>query len=188
MNRLTIVLVNSLLLCLLFGCGSDAAKTTDPAAQRQELMRSFENIADQETGLLNEEAAQKFVDEAIAFSEAFPDDTLAALPLYRSAEVSRSIGDPKRAIKTYQQVTERYPTFYKTAEASFMLAFSYDEDMNDLDRAKAAYESFLAKYPDHTFADDAAMLLANLGKSDEEILRELEAQLKANEEAEMKEE
>lgn len=181
MNRFTIILINSLLLCLLFACGSEGSSSADPATQRQELMSSFQNIADQETGLLNEEAAQQYVNEAIAFSEAFPSDTLAALPLYRSAEVSRSIGDPKQAILTYQQVIERYPTFYKAPEARFMLAFSYDEDMNDLERAKTAYQDFLAKHPNHTFADDAQMLLANLGKSDEEILKELEAQLKASE-------
>ena len=58
------------------------------------------------------------------------------MPLYRSAEISRSLGKPNEAIATYQKIIERYPSFHKAPEAKFMLAFSYDEDLKDINKAR----------------------------------------------------
>ncbi|PHI20032.1 hypothetical protein CEQ90_09855 [Lewinellaceae bacterium SD302] len=171
-----------LLMLLTTSCGESTPEETitiDPAKEHKELMIAFQELADPQTGLLDQTASTAYVERANNFSNQFPEDSLAALPLYRSAEISRSIGKPKEAIDTYKKVLERYPNFYKAAEARFMLAFSYDEDLKDLDQARVAYEDYLKRHPEHTFADDAQMLLRNLGKSDEEILQELEAQLNA---------
>ena len=165
-------------LLVLFGCSKSS-----PLDQRMAIMDRFEQLADPATGMLNLEASAVFVEDARAFSDAYPSDTMAAMPLYRSAEISRSLGKAKETIDTYQKILERYPTFHKAAEAQFMLAFSYDEDLKDIEKARQAYTEFIQQHPNHTFADDAQMLLSNLGKSDEEILQELEARLKENAEA-----
>lgn len=184
MNLLTIQIATTtllrrsaptLLLFLLLGGLTSCGK--DSTTNRTALMKSFEQIADPETGMLNEEAAQNYLAAAETFAQEFPTDTAAALPLYRAAEVARALGKPAKAIEIYQQIITQYPTFSKAAEAHFMLAFSYDEDMNNLESARKEYEAFIKTYPSHGFVDDAEMLLSNLGKSDEEILRELEAKL-----------
>lgn len=172
-----IICAGILMLATFTSCGKSAMD------QRVTLMNDFEQLADSETGMLNQEASADFVAAARALSDQFPNDTLVALPLYRSAEISRSLGKPQETIDTYQKILERYPTFHKAAEAQFMLAFSYDEDLKDIEKARQAYTEFIKQHPDHTFADDAQMLLSNLGKTDEEILRELEARLKENAEA-----
>lgn len=149
----------------------------EPAARVATLlMDNFTAVSDAQTGALNEKASQDFVDLAGQLAERYPTDTAAALPYYRSAEVVRALNDPKRAADIYGKVHDRYPTFSKAAESLFMLAFTYDEDLQQLDQARAAYENFLQRYPNHPFADDSQMLLRNLGKTDEEILRELEEQ------------
>jgi TolA-binding protein len=62
-----------------------------------------------------------------------------------------------------------------------MIGFVQENDLNQLDKAKATYESFLAKYPnDPDFTDDAQNALKLLGKSPEEIIKEFE---KAGEQA-----
>lgn len=168
----------TLMILILASCTNDGKKADqNPTEIRESLMSSFSQLADPQTGLLNKDASKAYIDKAIAFSDQFPSDTLAAFPLYRSAEISRSLGKPNAAIDAYQKVLQRYPTFHKAAEAQFMLAFSYDEDLKDMTRARKSYTEFIAKYPNHTFADDAQMLLSNLGKTDEEILKELEANL-----------
>ncbi len=154
-----------------------ASCSPDPAARRAALMEQFSDLANEETSLINEEAAEAYLSAANQMADDFPNDTLAALPLYRAAEVAKAIGQPEAALQCYQKVRAQYPDFHKAAEALFMLAFTYDEDLNDLQRAQQTYETFIATYPDHGFADDAEMLLSHLGKTDEEILRELEAQL-----------
>lgn len=142
------------------------------------LMQRFAAVSDAQTGALDMAASKSFVDLAEKLAAKHPGDTLAALPLYRAAEVVRAMNDPKRAAAIYEQVHQSYPTFSKAAESLFMLAFTYDEDLNDMGKAKETYEKFLKLYPNNSFADDTKMLLENLGKSDEEILKDLEEKAK----------
>lgn len=150
--------------------------TESPQAISKLLMDNFSNVSDAQTGALNVQASEDFVRIAEAFSNKYPSDTTAALPLYRAAEVVRALNDPRKTAAIYQTIYERYPSFSKAPEALFMLGFTYDEDLKNLEEAKKVYNDFLERHPDHSFADDTEMLLKNLGKSDEEILRELEKQ------------
>ena len=60
-----------------------------------------------------------------------------------------------------------------------MIGFVYETDMNDLDKAKSTYESFLQKYPnDPDFADDAQTALKMLGRSPDDIIKEFEQKQK----------
>jgi len=142
------------------------------------MMQRFNAVSDAKTGALDMEASKSFVYLAEQLANKFPKDTLAALPLYRAAEVVRAMNDPKKAAAIYERVHNSYPNFSKAAESLFMLAFTYDEDLNNMDKAKTTYEKFLKLYPTNSFADDTQMLLSNLGKSDEEILKELEEKAK----------
>ncbi|MEM9527964.1 MAG: tetratricopeptide repeat protein [Bacteroidota bacterium] len=143
------------------------------------LMQAFPAVSDPNTGIIDVVAAKQFAQVAEQLVDKFPGDTLAALPFYRSAEVVRAMNDPKGAAAIYERVTREFPAYSKAGEALFMLAFTYDEDLNNLEMAKATYEKFIEMYPNNGFADDAEMLLQNLGKSDEEILKELEEKAKA---------
>lgn len=140
------------------------------------LMQRFSAISDEATGALNPTESKNFVTIAEALADKNPNDTLAALPLYKAAEVVRAMNDPKKATLIYERIHNDYTSFSKAPEALFMLAFTYDENLNDLEAAKATYEKFLRLYPDNVFAESTPMLLENLGKSDEEILRQLEEQ------------
>lgn len=190
------LLTFTLFLALFTSCGSDksamdeaensivyntytAAATAlqegkDAATVSSLLMGNFSAVSDPVTGMLKPDASREFIQLAEKLSAKYPQDTMAALPLYRSAEVVRAMNDPVKTAATYQLVYARYPTFSKAAEALFMLGFTYDEDLKDLEKARTVYTDFINKFPAHSFADDAEMLLKNLGKSDEEILKELE--------------
>lgn len=145
-----------------------------PAEVSKLLMADFQAVSDPATGALNVPVSREFVAIATQLADKYPKDTLAAMPLYRAAEVVRAMNDPKQTAAIYQKVYDNYPSFSKAAEALFMLGFTYDEDLGDLEKARTTYNDFLQKYPTHSFADDTQMLLENLGKSDEEILKELE--------------
>ncbi|MBC6996501.1 tetratricopeptide repeat protein [Neolewinella lacunae] len=157
-----------------------AALAADEGAGRvaRLLADNFSRLSDPATGALNMAASEQYVGLAEALAGKYPGDTLAALPLYRAAEVVRAMGNSERTAQIYARVHQEYPNFSKAPEALFMLAFTYDEELRDLDRAKATYQLFLERYPNNDFADDATMLIENLGKSDEEVLRELEAKSK----------
>lgn len=138
------------------------------------LLAPFATVVDSTTGLPDSANSAAYLTTALALSDRYPNDTLAADPLYKAAEVARALGDNARAADIYATVYDRYPTFSKAPESLFMLAFTHDENLRNLDRARTEYERFLANHPDHYFAESAQLMLANLGKSSEEYLRELE--------------
>ena len=154
------------------------SESEDAATGAERLMQEFPRVTDAGGGGMNVDVSQQFLAAARRLSDKFPADTAAAMPLYRAAEVALALGDPGQAAEIYQTVYGRYRAFSRAPESLFMLAFTYDENLNDLERARDRYEEFGRTYPDHPFADDAQMLIANLGKSDEEVLRELEARAK----------
>ena len=62
----------------------------------------------------------------------------------------------------------------------FLKAFILEDNLKNIDAAEQAYQSFIDKYPNHHFADDAQFSLNNLGKTDAEIQQELERLQKEN--------
>jgi len=193
------LLIATVMLSFLFvGCGQDAPSTAADAPEETTvqseqfqpvadalatggsaaqigglLMQRFSSVSD-DSGVLNPANSQDFVDLSVQLSDKYPADTLVALPLYKAAELARSLNDPKRAAMLYERVHDNYGAFSKAPEALFMAGFTYDEHLNNLDKARETYEKFLKMYPNNVFAKDTPMLLDNLGKSDEEILRQLE--------------
>jgi hypothetical protein len=50
----------------------------------------------------------------------------------------------------------------------------YESELNDLDKARECYERYLQYYPNKPFAKDVKVLLDNLGKSPEELLKSIQ--------------
>jgi TolA-binding protein len=67
------------------------------------------------------------------------------------------------------------PQHAQAPAALFLSGFIYENDLGDLEKAKAAYEDFIKRYPtDTSYLDDVQVSLKNLGKSAEELIREFE--------------
>lgn len=129
-------------------------------------------------GVVTDKAkANTFIETAEGYSlivQAEKPDKYVDL-IMKAAGVAKSIGDPNKAIRLYYLVAEKMPQHPKAPTALFMMGFIYENDVNDLVKAKATYESFLKLYPnDPDYADDAQNALKLLGKSPEEIIREFE--------------
>ncbi len=107
--------------------------------------------------------------------------------LLKAAGLAKNIGDPNKSLELYKKVADGLPKHPKAPTALFMMGFVYETDLNDLEKAKATYESFLQKYPnDPDFADDASSSLALLGRSAEDIIKEFRAKEEGAEEPEQK--
>jgi len=86
---------------------------------------------------------------------------------------------PQKAIQVFDRVLKNYPDYEKAAQCLFLKGYVYENEIGDLNTAKAIYKDFIAKYPDDEFADDAAVSIQNLGKSPEELIKEFEEKSKA---------
>jgi hypothetical protein len=95
--------------------------------------------------------------------------------LMQAAGLAKSIGNPNKALQLYYQVESQFPEHRQAPAALFLSGFIYENDLGDLDKAKAVYQDFQKRYPnDPNYLDDVQVSLKNLGKSAEELIREFE--------------
>ena len=94
--------------------------------------------------------------------------------LLSAGETARTIKEYPKAISYFDMVLNKYPNMKGASQALFLKAFTMDNDLKQVERAKALYEDFLQKYPDDAFADDVEFLLKNLGATNEEIIKQFE--------------
>lgn len=91
--------------------------------------------------------------------------------LSQGAALARSTGNFNKALQLYYRLASQFPNHPKTPQAVFLQGFIYDNDLGDYVNARKSYESFLLQFPNDEFADDAKVLLQNLGKSPEDLLK-----------------
>lgn len=132
-------------------------------------------IYDEKNGLPNARMARKYIAACETNALTHPNDPKAAELLFKAAMTARTTArNPKKALQIYDWVYKEFPAYDKSYQALFLKAFTLDNDMKKFDEAKTQYEAFLAKYPDDEFAVSTKFLLENLGKSDDEIIKQFE--------------
>lgn len=104
-----------------------------------------------------------------------PKDSMAPLFLFKAAEMFRAVNNGTMANTYYERVIKEYPESEKASVALFLQGFVYENILQDFTLAGKCYQEYLDKFPDGEFAKDAAVLIQNLGKSPEEMIREFEA-------------
>jgi tetratricopeptide (TPR) repeat protein len=120
--------------------------------------------------------AELLISKYTAFADANQDDPDAPAFMQHAAEISLNLNKFSQSLEWYNRIIYQYPDYVKTPECLFMVAFIYENHLQNLGRAKELYESFIDRYPNHELADDAEVCIRNLGKSPEELLREFEQQ------------
>ncbi len=106
----------------------------------------------------------------VDFADTYPKDSISPYYLFKAADVSVNTFHSDESIALFNKLLKNYPDFEKAPHALFLKAFTYENYLHQLDSAKASYQLFLAKYPNHAFANDAKISLDNLGKTPEEII------------------
>jgi N-acetylmuramoyl-L-alanine amidase len=74
------------------------------------------------------------------------------------AESGRVLNDPTQsqaAIEQFKSIPNEYPGSHERVDALFTIGKIYQDDLDDLPQAKATFDDFLKKYPEHRLAADA---------------------------------
>jgi TolA-binding protein len=108
------------------------------------------------------------------FSERFSEDPQASEYLFKAATISINLNWGESAVKILDKFMLKYPESPQAPEALFFLGYVHDDLINNDVKAGEYYNQFLKKYPGHTLAKDAEASIRNLGKTDEELMREFE--------------
>jgi tetratricopeptide (TPR) repeat protein len=104
----------------------------------------------------------------------FPEDPSSADHLNEAAKVAKAIQMPLVAVDLYDWILTDYIQTMYGPKAIFLKAFTYETDLADIENARKFYTQFVKEYPTDEFADDAQLLLQNLGKDPEELIRQFE--------------
>lgn len=165
--------ITRLFFVLVFVSGILIQCSTDPLSNIKNLEEKLtaENFTFDEKGM---QVAGELIDAYISYADSYKDSTKAPDFLYKAADLSLNLNRSKEALDLYNQIIYQYPEYEKTPECFFLVAYIYENYFQNYGKANEIYESFIEKYPDHEFADDAAISIANMGKSPEELIREFE--------------
>ena len=111
-----------------------------------------------------------------SFIQRFPEDTLSTAYLFELALVYEKQRQYDSTIKTLERIYSIYPHSKQASKAVFLEGFLYANVLNELDKAKKVYQYYLDHYGDldSKMTNDVKMELQNIGKSPEEILKEIQ--------------
>ncbi len=176
------IIIVATLILIFYSCKNETKKI-DIADSKESLLNQVDSIEkllfSYEAGsLASNQAAAKIVKLYNQLATDFPDDPKAPEYLFKAGEVSMGINMDFDAIGYFQRIERDYPNFNKSPHALFLQAFIWDNKLNDDAKAEFIYKKFLEKYPQHEMAKDAQFSLENLGKSDDELIKEFEQKQK----------
>lgn len=84
--------------------------------------------------------------------------------MLRAARIAKNVGEPNKAVQLYYRIGEKIPWHPQAPVAFFEMARVYENDMKDVEKAKATYQDILRLYPKNPeFADAARTALNALG-------------------------
>jgi tetratricopeptide (TPR) repeat protein len=178
MQKIRLILVAAI-VAFLVSCGES---TLDPNS-REGRIQNIEKLEQalfqlEERNLINDSAAQAVLQAYDAFATAFPNDSLAPEYLFKAGEVALGLNRPLQALGFFKRTAEDYNAHDKASYSLFLQAYIFDNFLNDDSKAETIYKTFIEKYPNHPMTNDAVFSLENLGKSDEELIRDFEERLK----------
>jgi len=131
-------------------------------------------IYSDKTNRIDSKVANDFINIAEIHALLMPKSAKSAEFLHDAGRTAGYMRSFPKAIDLYSWVVEKYPNNEQTANSTFMLGYTYDNDMKDYGEARKYYEQFLSKYPSHDLAASAKVLLENLGVPDDEIIEKLQ--------------
>lgn len=162
------------LAMLLFSCGPSREKRVAQIDLLEKQLFSPEAVS------FDKPKADSLVSFYEAYIEQYPADSLAAAYLFKGANISMNAGNPSKAIAMFDRYLTSYPDQPKAPMSLFLKAFTLENQMGDIDKARETYLVFIEKYPDHDFTSQAQLALANLGKTPEMLVREWDEKRKAD--------
>ncbi len=174
------IVLFALITLLMTACGSTGTKKEKTAPEKLTKSELSKKIKDAETALFSDSTALE-IDKKRAlalasdyrlFASQYPGDSMAPEYLFKASDILMNMNRPQQTVSTFNAIISTYPDYKKLPTCYFLRAFVYDDQLKDYDAAKKYYREFLDKYPHSEFADDAEMLLKNLGKSPEELIKE----------------
>lgn len=171
----------SVILFALASCGSEKnpdkperleiAPKGDPQKMMLDQIKKYEEEMHRSLAL-DPNMANIAVTAYYNFVKIYPDDSLAPEFLFKAGEISTANQQYTQALMYYESITKKYPDYKLAPESLYLQGYLLDNFLEKDAEAKIIYEQVITKYPDLPYAADAKSAIKNLGKSDEELIKE----------------
>lgn len=114
------------------------------------------------------------------FADSFPNEKDAPQYLFKAANVSIGVRQFQPAISFLERIKKYYAEYEKSPESLFLMAFIYDNYLDQKGKAREIYQEVIDTYPSHKFASDAKEVIKTLEMTDEELIKMFEEKEKEN--------
>ncbi len=139
----------------------------------QKIDEMEKRVFDGATQQVDRKAAMELIVLYEQYADTYPEDTVSAYYLFKAGDYANGTGDYMSAIRYYKLCSE-YEAYSRREIAFFLQGFIYENQLQDLENARAIYSEFLARYPGHHLTRDVEFSLENLGKTPEELIEMFE--------------
>jgi hypothetical protein len=139
---------------IVFLCACNS-KVNDPKAVWLKSIDSLEQILKQSEGLPDVKIARKMISMYWDFAQYHKDDPMAPEYLLRAGDIAGGINDPYLRADCYKFLSDSFPKFNKIENAWYLLAFTYDADLNNREAAKPYYLQVIQSAKDTNLVADS---------------------------------
>ncbi len=170
MKKIAIILTITI---LMFGCKNQEKAKQERINAISELKAKL--IKDTATMEVSALIAKEILIEYDKFVTDYPKSKEAPEYLFEAANVSIGNQQYNLAIKYLKRIEDNYTDYSKYESTVLLQGFIYENYLFNQTLAKNTYNRFLQKFPESEMAESAKFSLLNMGKSEEEIIKEFEA-------------
>lgn len=136
---------------------------------KEKSLKAIKELESNDSAFSNE-LMMKLKSNYTDFALAYPDDEHTPEFLFKAAQRAVVLQQANEAVDLLIQLINKYPSNEFAEDATFLLAFTYENNLNDLANARVYYEKFLKEFPEGELAEEAKLSIQNLGKTPEEFL------------------
>ena len=148
--------------------GNETAKPDTTQVWLAELARIDSALLADET--MNPEKGWEAFKAFRSFARKNPTHPVAPNYHMKAAAIARNIpGKALMAIEEYTDVYKNYPKDTLAPQAQFLVGFTFDQALNDGERARKAYIKFIEDWPEHPLAAQARDLVAIIDNSSTDL-------------------
>lgn len=150
---------------------SNKATIVDKEKLVQEIKQLEDTLKAKADKRIDRKLAKDLIKKSVAYSEAFPEDELSPAYLFRAGNVAVGISSFEEAVSYFEIIHQKYNNYERAPDALFLEGFTYENHLKDKENAKRCYNDFLERFPDDQLTDQVRVVLENIDKTPEELVK-----------------
>jgi len=171
MKRIQISIL--VLTLIIFSCNTDSSSINTKVVTEENIQTIIEDL--KIGNGIDKTKVSELIQSIDAFAKENADNKNTPKYLELKAKYLGALGKNTEALEVYNIIYSKYKDYENSSDALFMMAFLYENNMNDKEKAKAFYQKYLDEFPTKVFAKDAKFSLENIDKTPEELMEMLKS-------------